>query len=752
MCCFSLQVFLLFQLYCGFVLPIANAAPTHRNGRAEPQLLLNEVALNYGLHSFIELYAPNGLAGNLFNRHFFGLIIIKPTPNKQKNYITSIIDLKDLRQLNPQMQSGTKHIVIGKPTVESLQHSGNNYVPIPIVGDVTKMKIFGGDDQNWLNMGAKEIRMIILTRSRTGPILSQLRWNPAQQVTWAFLEDQLDLIEYIGRHQVDSIIVRGYSGPRKKCTIITQYVYSDYNKEGRLIPFLTVNPIATVNGASNSEGVTTTTVPTADRVTGEQLNTQENKKSISKCGHSDEAYSHKQYKYANLTPGRSNVEECNGGQWILEIEDRLDRVTDMQPSTTSFEGTCSIDEDDFDRVTGEQFNVQDQQNTIGTVNVATDNSERIDGEQLNVQHQQNAIGTANVAAVGSPPRPSQVLVGLVCPQCREVIHGVDALKSHLLQVHGIGASEANPVSVVPATPVCHSRAKVSHKRSETDNENHRNNVKRMKYMETLTDSCPNEDHPTDMLPFERERKLHTASAISFIYKNLRDKFTNLRDIETYAVDWFQLIIDYDEPEQSTFNCYFCSKYSVPYKIRNNSPLARKDGIMDAKDRNHRLLRDHGNQAAHKDVVQKYYTNYKRRMTKILETDLARLEPAEFEITNNHMRSVFYLVNQGYSFLGFKGLIEMQERHQGKMGQFCRSADSAKKMAKSISSVILEDLKASLLLANSALSLTVDGVYFCMIFVLYNLALTIRYFSGSSDVSGSHYVSVIIQYVGMLVKI
>ena len=69
MSCFSLQVFLLFQLYCGFVLPIANAAPTHRNGRAEPQLLLNEVALNYGLHSFIELYAPNGLAGNLFNRH-----------------------------------------------------------------------------------------------------------------------------------------------------------------------------------------------------------------------------------------------------------------------------------------------------------------------------------------------------------------------------------------------------------------------------------------------------------------------------------------------------------------------------------------------------------------------------------------------------------------------------------------------------------------------------------------------------------
>ena len=138
--------------------------------------------------------------------------------------------------------------------------------------------------------------------------------------------------------------------------------------------------------------------------------------------------------------------------------------------------------------------------------------------------------------------------------------------------------------------------------------------------------------------------------------------------------------------------------------------------MDAKDRNHNYLRDHGKSAAHIDVVQKYYTNYRRRMNKMLETDLARLEPAEFEITNNHMRSVFYLANRGYSFEGMRELIEMQERHQAKMGQFCRSEDSAIKMSKSISNVIFEDLKASLELANSGLALIVDGVYSC-IFVL-----------------------------------
>ena len=86
----------------------------------------------------------------------------------------------------------------------------------------------------------------------------------------------------------------------------------------------------------------------------------------------------------------------------------------------------------------------------------------------------------------------------------------------------------------------------------------------------------------------------------------------------------------------------------------------------------------------------------------------QIEIFPFKI-QSHTRSVFWLVKQGYSFKGFKGLIEMQERNQANIGKFCRSDTSAKAMAKSISTVYLEELKLSLELADSPLSLIIDGV-------------------------------------------
>ena len=109
-----LQVFLLLQLYAGVILPLANAAPVNRQvqeayfGQDEPKVLLNEVAMNYGLNSYIELYAPNGLTGDFFRRRHLGLITIRTQKRKRKNFITSIIHLKDPR-IPPTPSTSTTH-------------------------------------------------------------------------------------------------------------------------------------------------------------------------------------------------------------------------------------------------------------------------------------------------------------------------------------------------------------------------------------------------------------------------------------------------------------------------------------------------------------------------------------------------------------------------------------------------------------------------------------------------------------------
>ena len=646
---------MLLQLYCCILLPLAQSAPINRpidelyhgqNHPNEPKLLLNEVALNYAQQSFIELYAPNGLGGNLFTGRYFGLIIIKPNRNKSKNYIKAIVHLKELRNSRPASSTHSsttkKYVVIGTPPADSLQGSQGQYVSVPLTADASKVKIFGETNQ-WLNLANDEISMIILTSSDSGSILSKLKWNPAQQVSWVFLEDQEELADYVVANQMDSMIIRGYSGPQKKCSIFNDYVFTIHKENGRLQPFLTVNyspdlgkpkpkPTTGTTSTTGSTGTSGTTGATGNTGTTGTTTPERPpaKKSISRCGITDEPYSHKSFKYTSLTPGRSNAEECAGPQFILQ--DLLNSVRKGQPTSTSFGGACSIDEDDFDKVTGDQFDVREVSKAITATSVAT------------------------------------------------------------------------------ANPTCPARDKVNHDMAKTSNAIHKTNVKRIKLMETLTDSCPDSNHPKDMLPFQRERKMHTAWAINFIFENLPHKFSNLRNIQIYAEEWFQFLVNYDNPEDSKFNCFFCSKYSDDYMIRNNSPLKNKDGIMGGKERNHVLLRDHGKSAAHKDVMEKYYINYQRRMGKILQTDLARIEPAEYEVTNNHFRTVFWLAKQGNAFTGFPSLIEMQERHKGKMGQFCRSESSATRMANSISVVYHEDLKASLLLANSGLSLIVDGEF------------------------------------------
>ena len=129
-------------------------------------------------------------------------------------------------------------------------------------------------------------------------------------------------------------------------------------------------------------------------------------------------------------------------------------------------------------------------------------------------------------------------------------------------------------------------------------------------------------------------------------------------------EWFQILIDPTNADQTKFNCYYCSKYSKEFRIPTQSLLAQKEGVMDSKDRNHILLRDHANSPFHMLVMEKYNLKYGQGLKDKIKTELQRVEKPEYHVTNNHLRSVYYLVQREYSFRGYSELIELQKLHFG----------------------------------------------------------------------------------------
>ena len=100
------------------------------------------------------------------------------------------------------------------------------------------------------------------------------------------------------------------------------------------------------------------------------------------------------------------------------------------------EGDEAVDEEDVHEVEDEDSEV------YGEYDEQYDNEYPMEGQQP----QGPPPGPPQQMPSGPPPPgPPQgggpVLAGLYCPQCRELCHGVVALKTHMLNVHGIGGGE-----------------------------------------------------------------------------------------------------------------------------------------------------------------------------------------------------------------------------------------------------------------------------------------------------------------------
>ena len=675
------------QIYIGLLSPLAKCYPLGKTaakantiGSCQQQhLLMNEIALNYGLNSYLELHAQNGMSGNLFSKLHFGLMILQPNKDTWKTHVKALINLERIRSTTvPNKQ----YIVVGSPKRELLPETTDNYLTVGIGSH--NFKIFG-DLNNFLKLNSNDHLMVILTCSEVASLVSKLTWNPNTAEIFPKLEEQPDLVEYIGQFQIDAVIIRGKINRISKCSLLENLVFSQYKVKGKMKPYLNL-PLGT-------------------------------DKSISNCGVVNQPFTLHHYSQGRLTPGAAN--SCDGSTPYLSPQ--LDTFSNLYPSSTATGDSCSRFEDisDFDVITGEQINVAAEETAMrispmieaGSSSAASANSgsasssaaspsSGADSSSDTAQSSDTTSNSDNASSSDTSPNSGAASSSDTSPS------------SEAGSSSGECQSSTGSSSSTSEHRVCLPRHIIRHDVAGPLNEIHSQKAKRIKLMTPLTEYCTDTltDEPLLQLPFERERRRHIAMAVEFITKNLMHKFTKIDDV-LKAHEWFQLLPNHHDEENSKYNCFYCSKFADDFRIKHKTSLASKEGVMYSKEENHRRLRDHAECESHKHVMEKFQLKHGKGSTNRVLLDLLRGESVEFYVTNNHLRAAFWLAKEGVAIEKYESFIGVQARSGGKFGDFCRTDTIGRAMVKSISTVMFEELKESLTDSKAPLSILAGLLFF-----------------------------------------
>ena len=233
--------------------------------------------------------------------------------------------------------------------------------------------------------------------------------------------------------------------------------------------------------------------------------------------------------------------------------------------------------------------------------------------------------------------------------------------------------------------------------------------------------CPGDP----FLAMKRERERHIASAMIHIKKYQKDLFHE-GDVLKYS-SWFNYIFNPEKKETSTYNCYFCSKYSdhKDYQIQaeHKTALSVKEGVLMASaESNHNVLKHHRTTKTHMKIMQTYKEIELDEMKKKIQGDINQNEPIHYVVTNRHMRYVFTLCKRMIALYAYEDLAKTSKKSGMNLGNYCDDYDSAANMAYAISEMYEEETK-ELIMNSNALSLLTDG---------------------SDDRSMNHYASVMFQ--------
>ena len=191
---------------------LSDCRPAERRSD-EPYLVINEIALNFAMHSYVEIYGRE-MPKEVYQNYHYGLIVMQPSWDKKKIKIKAIIDMVELQ--NPPV--GKYFLVVGNPKPEDLRGSEGNYFSTNWpTSKPQQVKLFGNTD-DWLHNENNELTMIVLTISKDESIFQKFSGNVGPG-RYPFLEEERELMKYVEEAKMDTVIISGMTGKRGKCTV-----------------------------------------------------------------------------------------------------------------------------------------------------------------------------------------------------------------------------------------------------------------------------------------------------------------------------------------------------------------------------------------------------------------------------------------------------------------------------------------------------------------------------------------------------
>mgnify|MGYP001284828977 CR=1 FL=1 len=206
-------------------------------GDPYPELIINEIGVNYNRNGFIEILSTKDFESHFGEKPQYGLLVFETTKvgSKRGTKMTAIIDLSSIIQLPI---SKEQYFLIGSPVESWLTP------PIPANQwintanhDNEKFRIYGMSNA-WLNVRPQSIMAFVLTKSK--PDSLQSLWNNIE--SGDFLEDKSDLADFIHKHQVDAVMIRGPKANMYNCKDLDKHIKKHPYWETRMSPKYLLSP------------------------------------------------------------------------------------------------------------------------------------------------------------------------------------------------------------------------------------------------------------------------------------------------------------------------------------------------------------------------------------------------------------------------------------------------------------------------------------------------------------------------------
>ena len=173
-----------------------------------------------------------------------------------------------------------------------------------------------------------------------------------------------------------------------------------------------------------------------------------------------------------------------------------------------------------------------------------------------------------------------------------------------------------------------------------------------------------------------------------------------------AREWIELIVDQTARYNSKYGCRHCRRFLDEFKITTRVPneLSLPAGQMKKTlTLNNKAIRRHETLVSHKAVM----LELKRRKTDKMN-NITYVEEPHLSVTNKNFRNVYFGILTTMSFNNHAVLSTLEEKNGVWLGNYCRSKDSARKIAKSISLSMHDELLDFIKREKPYMSLIMDG--------------------------------------------